>query len=291
MQLDNFFQCGRFELSFEQPLVMGIINVTPDSFSDGGLYEFADLAINRALKLIDEGVDILDIGAESTRPGSIPISDEVEIDRLFPVLEALRVLGIPLSVDTYKPSVMKLAIDLGVDIINDVRGFTELGSLEIAARSNCGLCIMHNYWIRKIQSIQSCVKNGETGYENLLLQVQTFFKMQKDRFSYLGVNKNRMIFDPGFGFGKTTNQSFFLLKKLLSIKSSFSPILVGVSRKSMIGDATKKKDATERLPGSIAAALACVLHGANIIRVHDAAETIDALRIWKSAGCERFSYE
>ncbi len=282
MQTTNFFQCGRFQLSLERPLVMGIINMTPDSFFDGNRYNSTDLAIEHALKLVNEGADILDIGGESTRPGFDRVSDCEERKRILPMIEALRNLDIPLSVDTSKPSVMKSVLDSGADMINDVNGFSKKsGFLEYVFRSNCGLCVVHNNRIANDlfpSNYLGCVQSNI----DLINQIKVFFEKRERQLLMSGVNKNRIVFDPGFGFGKTPDQNFFLIKRLAHIKFIYSPILVGLSRKSMIGNAIKKS-ASECLAGSIAAALACVVHGAGIIRVHDVSATLDALKIWRSA--------
>lgn len=268
------FQCGRFEFDLERPLVMGIVNVTPDSFSDGGLHESAEAAIEHALQLIDEGADILDLGGESTRPGAQPVYIEQEQQRLLPVIEALRDCGVPLSIDTFKPAVMRAVLDAGADMINDIYGFTQPGAMDAVASSNCGLCIMHMKG--EPRTMQSAPH-----YVDLLGEVKAFLDQQAQRLLALGVEPARVVFDPGFGFGKTANQNYLLLRELASLRTSSYPLLTGLSRKSMIGAATGRP-VTDRLPGSLAGALACVARGAAIVRVHDVAATVDALRVWQA---------
>ncbi len=271
----NSFLCGRFELDLERPLVMGIVNVTPDSFSDGGEHDDPDAAVAHARKLIAEGAHILDLGGESTRPGAPPVSADEEMKRLLPVIEALRDCGVPLSIDTFKPEVMRAVLDAGADMINDIYGFRQPGAIEAVAPSRCGLCVMH--------------MKGEPGtmqdapeYTDLLGEIGVFLGARAQRLRAAWVDPRRIVLDPGFGFGKTMDQNFQLLRRLASLRASSYPLLIGVSRKSMIGAATGRP-VGERLPGSIAAALACVARGASIVRVHDVAATVDALKVWQAA--------
>ncbi|AKQ54917.1 dihydropteroate synthase [Bordetella hinzii] len=271
----NSFLCGRFELDLERPLVMGIVNVTPDSFSDGGEHDDPDAAVAHARKLIAEGAQILDLGGESTRPGAPPVPAEEEMKRLLPVIEALRDCGVPLSIDTFKPEVMRAVLDAGADMINDIYGFRQPGAIEAVAPSRCGLCVMH--------------MKGEPGtmqdapeYTDLLGEIGVFLGARAQRLRAAWVDPRRIVLDPGFGFGKTMDQNFQLLRRLASLRASSYPLLIGVSRKSMIGAATGRP-VGERLPGSIAAALACVARGASIVRVHDVAATVDALKVWQAA--------
>lgn len=271
----NSFLCGRFELDLERPLVMGIVNVTPDSFSDGGEHDDPDAAVAHARKLIAEGAQILDLGGESTRPGATPVPAEEEMKRLLPVIEALRDCGVPLSIDTFKPEVMRAVLDAGADMINDIYGFRQPGAIEAVAPSRCGLCVMH--------------MKGEPGtmqdapeYTDLLGEIGVFLGARAQRLRAAWVDPRRIVLDPGFGFGKTMDQNFQLLRRLASLRASSYPLLIGVSRKSMIGAATGRP-VGERLPGSIAAALACVARGASIVRVHDVAATVDALKVWQAA--------
>ncbi|AHV94170.1 dihydropteroate synthase [Bordetella holmesii] len=271
----NSFLCGRFELDLERPLVMGIVNVTPDSFSDGGKHDDADAAIAHARRLIAEGAHILDLGGESTRPGAPAVPADEELRRLLPVIEALRDCGLPLSIDTFKPQVMRAVLDAGADMINDIYGFRQPGAIEAVAQSRCGLCVMH--------------MKGEPGtmqdapeYTDLMGEIGVFLGARAQRLRAAWVDPRRIVLDPGFGFGKTMDQNYQLLRRLASLRVSSYPLLIGLSRKSMIGAATGRP-INERLPGSIAAALACVARGASIVRVHDVAATVDALKVWQAA--------
>ncbi|MBO9356940.1 dihydropteroate synthase [Bordetella petrii] len=271
----NTFLCGRFEFDLERPLVMGIVNITPDSFSDGGQHADTDAAVRHARRLVDEGAHILDLGGESTRPGAAPVSAQDELARLLPVIEALRDCGVPLSIDTFKPDVMRAVLDAGADMINDIYGFRQPGAIEAVAPSRCGVCVMH--------------MKGEPGtmqqapeYADLLGEISVFLGARAQRLRAAWVDPRRIVLDPGFGFGKTADHNYQLLRRLASLRVSSYPLLTGLSRKSMIGDATGKP-VSERLAGSIAGALACVARGASIVRVHDVAATIDALKVWQAA--------
>lgn len=268
----NTFLCGRFEFDLERPLVMGIVNITPDSFSDGGQHADTDSAVSHARRLIDEGAQILDLGGESTRPGAEPVSAQDELARLLPVIEALRDCGVPLSIDTFKPEVMRAVLDAGADMINDIYGFRQPGAIEAVAQSRCGLCVMH--------------MKGEPGtmqqapeYTDLLGEISVFLGARAQRLRAAWVDPRRIVLDPGFGFGKTADHNYQLLRRLSSLRVSSYPLLTGLSRKTMIGEATGKPVA-DRLAGSIAGALACVARGSSIVRVHDVAETVDALKVW-----------
>lgn len=277
------FLCGRFELSLERPLLMGIVNVTPDSFSDGGLHADTDSAIAHARRLLDEGAQILDLGGESTRPGAEPVSAQDELARLLPVIEALRDCGVPLSVDTFKPEVMRAVLDAGADMINDIYGFRQPGAIEAVAGTNCGLCIMHMQG--EPRTMQAAPE-----YTDLLGEIGAFLDRQARLLRQAGVAGRRIVLDPGFGFGKTADQNYQLLRGLPSLGAYGYPLLIGLSRKSMIGAATGRP-VGERLAGSIAAALACVARGAAIVRVHDVAATADALKVWQAVEQGRISHE
>ena len=271
-------QCGRYDLSFGQsarPLVMGILNITPDSFSDGGVFQRLESAISRAEQMIAEGVDIIDIGAESTRPGVTPLPDGEELNRLLPVLYALRDCGKPVSVDTRHPTVMREALLAGADMINDVNGFRTLDAVEAVAESDCGLCIMH---------MQNSPEDMQVAprYENVVKEVGDFLGSAVARLQAHGVGKRRICIDPGFGFGKNFEHNLTLFKNFQFLKERLDmPVLVGVSRKSMIGQLTGKP-VQERLAGSVAAALCAATRGAEIVRVHDVAATVDALKVWRA---------
>ncbi|AOB30350.1 dihydropteroate synthase [Bordetella sp. H567] len=270
----NTFLCGRYEFDLERPLVMGIVNVTPDSFSDGGQHDSADAAIAHARQLVQEGAHILDIGGESTRPGAAPVSEQDELARVLPLIEALRDCGVPLSIDTFKPGVMRAVLDAGADMINDIYGFRQPGAIEAVAGSRCGLCVMH-------MKGDPRTMQERPEYSDLLGEIGLFLGARAQKLRSAWVDPRRIVLDPGFGFGKTPEQNYQLARRLGSLRVSSYPLLVGMSRKSMIGHATGR-DVHNRLPGSIAAALACVARGAAIVRVHDVAATVDALKVWQA---------
>jgi dihydropteroate synthase len=274
--MQRILQCGRYDLPLAEdgsrPLVMGILNVTPDSFSDGGRFSLLESALAHAEQMITDGVDIIDIGAESTRPGVKPLPLEVELERLLPVLYALRDCGKPLSVDTRNPLVMREALLAGADMINDVNGFRTAEAVDAVARSHCGLCIMH---------MQNSPENMQVDphYDDVMGEVMAFLQQATTTLTAGGVERTRICADPGFGFGKNLAHNVQLMKALRPMKESLRlPMLVGVSRKSMIGHMTGRPVA-ERLAGSLAAALVAADRGADILRVHDVAETVDALKV------------
>lgn len=270
-------QCGRFTLSFERPLVMGILNATPNSFSDGGRYLSLDAALRHADEMVREGVDIIDIGGESTRPGVEPVPLEEELARVIPLVERLRDLHVPLSVDTYKPDVMRAAIDAGADLINDVWGFRMPGAIDAVRDSNCGLCAMH--MLGEPQTMQA----GEPVYDDVVADVRHFLEERVAALRAAGIAKARISVDPGFGFGKSVIEHNYALLAHLPDTAPRAvppyPILVGMSRKSMLGALVGRK-APERVAASVAAAVCAAARGAAIIRVHDVAPTVDALKIW-----------
>ncbi|EFF73731.1 MULTISPECIES: dihydropteroate synthase [Achromobacter] len=272
----NNFLCGRFEFDLERPLVMGIVNVTPDSFSDGGQHDDTDSAVAHARQLIEEGAQILDLGGESTRPGADPVSVADELSRLLPVIEALRDCGVPLSIDTFKPEVMRATLDAGADMINDIYGFRQPGAIEAVAQSRCGLCVMH------MKGEPRTMQAAPPEYTDLIGEIGLFLGSRAQKLRAAWVDPRRIVLDPGFGFGKTADQNFQLLRRLSSLRSIGYPLLIGLSRKNMIGQATGRP-VGDRLSGSIAAALACVSRGASIVRVHDVAATVDALKVWHAA--------
>ncbi|MYZ45472.1 dihydropteroate synthase [Schauerella aestuarii] len=270
----NNFLCGRFEFDLERPLVMGIVNVTPDSFSDGGQHDDPDHAIQHAKRLIADGAHILDIGGESTRPGAPAVSMEDELARVLPIVEGLRDCGVPLSIDTFKPEVMRAVLDAGADMINDIYGFRQPGAIEAVAGSKCGLCVMH-------MKGEPRTMQDAPEYTDLLGEIGVFLGARAQRLRAAWVDPRRIVLDPGFGFGKTVDQNYQLLRRLSNLRVSSYPILVGLSRKSMIGNVTGR-EVGDRLAGSLAGALACVARGASIVRVHDVAETVDALKVWQA---------
>jgi len=256
----------------KRPLVMGILNITPDSFSDGGKYlDFSD-ALKRAHAMIEEGVDIIDIGGESTRPGSDPVSIDEELKRIIPIIEALkRDSDIAISVDTYKPAVMKEVIDMDVAMINDVYALTQPGAIDVIKKSEVGICLMHMQGTPKTMQINPT-------YKNVVSEVQSFLKGRAEMLISEGIDQSRIILDPGFGFGKTFEHNIEMLKKLESFQSLKFPLLVGLSRKSFIRKILNGEH-DDHLSGSISAAIFSVLKGAKILRVHDVKETLSALKI------------
>jgi dihydropteroate synthase len=268
------FACGRFSLSLERPLVMGIVNVTTDSFSDGGKFLDADKAVAAAQALVAEGADIVDIGAESTRPGSLPVAEALEWQRLEPVLRALATLDCPVSVDTRHPSVMRRAIEAGASIINDVAGFRTPEAVAAVAGSDVGLVVMH-------MKGEPRTMQDAPHYDDVVAEVQDFLAAQRDLLQSRGVARQRIALDPGFGFGKSLEHNVTLLAGLGRINDLGCAVLVGMSRKSMVGKLTRLP-IDQRLGSSIAAALAAVARGAHIVRVHDVAQTVAALRVWRA---------
>lgn len=276
----HFLQFGRYRFPIAgnnaRPLVMGILNVTPDSFSDGGKFQSLDLALSRAEQMIADGVDIIDIGGESSRPGSAPLPLEDELSRVMPVIYALRDCGKPLSIDTYKPEVMREAIAAGADMINDINGFRAEGALTAVNESDCALCIMH------MQKAPATMQISPE-YDDVTAEVTRFLRERIAAMEQAGIGRQRICVDPGFGFGKTVDHNLTLLNKVAAIAHDVkAPILAGLSRKSMIGSITGRP-VDQRLAGSLAAALLAAIGGAKIIRVHDVAETVDALKVWQAA--------
>lgn len=275
----QYLQFGRYRYPITgekaRPLVMGVLNVTPDSFSDGGRFQSLDHALSHAEQLIADGVDIIDIGGESSRPGAQSLPLEEELRRVMPVIYALRDCGKPLSVDTYKPEVMREAIAAGVDMINDINGFRAEGALTAVNESDCALCIMH------MQNAPATMQvNPE--YEDVTEDVTRFLNERVEMCLQAGIDRQRLCIDPGFGFGKTVEHNLTLLRNIGKLAQGLGlPVLAGMSRKSMIGAITGKS-IEQRVAGSVAAALIAVAHGAFIVRVHDVAETVDALKVWQA---------
>jgi len=273
--MSTSWHCGRFEFNLERPVLMGIVNVTPDSFSDGGLHASTDAAISHARRLIEEGAQILDIGGESTRPGAESVSLQRELDRILPVIESLRLAGVALSADTCKPQVMQAALDAGADIINDVTGFRHQAVREVLARHpSCGMCAMH---------MQGDPRSMQTAphYTDEVAEVSGQLLQAAKAMQALGVAGSRIALDPGFGFGKTQVHNYTLLRRLDEIVALGYPVLIGVSRKSMIGAVTGRS-VDQRVVGSVAAAVLAVTLGARIVRVHDVQPTRDAMAIWEA---------
>ncbi|AYR22264.1 dihydropteroate synthase [Alcaligenes faecalis] len=256
---------------------MGIVNVTPDSFYDGNAHNDLPGALDHARQLIAEGADILDIGGESTRPGAEPVSLEQELERVIPLIEGLRDSGVALSVDTFKPEVMRASLAAGADIINDIYALRMPGAIEAVKDSDCGLCIMH-------MQGEPRTMQEQVHYDNVVVDVRHFLQQRCEAIVSAGIQSERIMLDPGFGFGKTAAHNYQLLRDLQQAAVPGYPWLIGLSRKSMIGHVTGKP-ASERLIGSLSAALACVARGAKIVRVHDVAATREALDVWNAVEC------
>lgn len=268
----SLMRCGKFQLSLDRPRVMGIVNLTPDSFSGDGLATDTARAVAHARAQIDAGADILDLGAESTRPGAQPATAAEELERLLPVLEALGDCGVPLSVDTYKPEVMAAVLDAGADMINDIAALTHPGALEVVARSQCGICLMHMQGEPRTMQRQPV-------YADVVREVRDFLQERVRTVVAAGIAPERLVLDPGFGFGKTLEHNLELLRCLPETGVDGLPILAGMSRKTMLGAITGKP-VEDRVAASVAAHLQAACRGARILRVHDVAALGDALAVW-----------
>ncbi|EQB1711821.1 dihydropteroate synthase [Neisseria gonorrhoeae] len=277
----HVWQAGRFKIGLDKPKIMGIVNLTPDSLSDGGAYsQNAQTALAHAERLLKEGADILDIGGESTRPGADYVSPEEEWARVEPVLAEVAGWGVPVSLDTRRTVVMEKALALGgIDIINDVAALTDEGALELlACQADTGICLMH---------MQGLPKNMQINpkYQDVVGEVARYLKARAAECIAAGIAPQRITLDPGFGFGKTLQHNIALMRHLPELMAETGlPLLIGVSRKSMIGELTGKADAAARVHGSVAAALASVARGVQIVRVHDVKATADALKAWEALG-------
>jgi len=266
------WQCGSRTLDLASPVVMGVLNVTPDSFSDGGRFIDAESALQQARRLIADGAAIVDIGGESTRPGAEPASIAQELERVIPVISAMRAeSNIFISVDTSKPEVMQAAVAAGADIINDVRALSGAGALEAAAASGAGICLMH--MLGEPRTMQN-----DPHYENVVEDVSAFLAARMRACRDAGIDSARLAIDPGFGFGKLAVHNLALLKSLSSFEVLGAPVVVGLSRKSMLNKLTGR-GVDDRLAGSVALAAIAVLNGARIVRAHDVAATLDAVRV------------
>jgi len=265
---------GRFRLDLGKPLVMGVVNVTPDSFSDGGKFFDPKAAVAHALRLAEEGADILDIGGESSRPGALPVSVFQEMDRILPVLEGLRTLEKPISVDTRRPEVMQAALSAGASMINDIEALQAPGAVEVAAKAQCAVCLMH------MKGEPATMQKGPH-YDDVVGEVLGFLKKRMQAAMQAGIAQERIAIDPGFGFGKTAAHNFELLRRLEEFSSLGVPVLAGWSRKSTLGKLTGRP-ADERLAASLAAALLALQGGATILRVHDVKETRDVIAVWSA---------
>ncbi|ETS32658.1 dihydropteroate synthase [Photorhabdus temperata] len=259
-------------LDLSRPQVMGILNVTPDSFSDGGIHNTLDMALRHAEKMVIEGAAIIDVGGESTRPGADEVSEQEEVDRVVPVIEALvQRFNIWISVDTSKALVMSESAKAGAHLINDIRSLQESGALESAVQSGLPVCLMH-------MKGQPRTMQDAPYYENLLGEMKQFFTEQIERCMAAGIAKDKLILDPGFGFGKDLTHNYQLLAHLNELHQFGLPVLAGMSRKSMIGQLLHVPP-QERVAGSVACAVIAAMQGAQIIRVHDVKETVQAMRI------------
>ena len=267
-------RCGRFHLPLDRPLVMGVVNVTPDSFSDGGRFFDPEAAVSHARRLVAEGADIIDLGGESTRPGAAPVSEQEELNRVIPVLQALAALDKPISVDTRRPAVMKAVLAAGASMINDIQALAEPYALEAVAATGCAVCLMH-------MKGEPRTMQREPRYDDVVGEVKAFLKEAVRRCRFAGIGADRIVADPGFGFGKTVEHNLAVLRRLPEFASLGVPLLAGLSRKSTIGHLTGRP-VGERLAGSLAMALLALQGGARILRVHDVKETRDVIAVWQA---------
>ena len=282
------WQTSRYLIELAQPKVMGIVNVTPDSFSDGGQF-FApgsDMlsALAQCDRLVKDGADMLDIGGESSRPGALPLLLADELARVLPVVRHAVTLGVPVSVDTYKPEVMQAVLDLGVDIINDIWALRQPGALHVvAAHPSCGVCLMHMH--REPQTMQLDAMQGD-----VVAEVLSFLEQQAEYLRSLGIHQDRIMLDPGIGFGKTVEQNFALLSRQNELLAAGFPLLAGWSRKSSLAavsstslELVAQMDIADRMVPSVTAAVLAVERGARVVRVHDVRETVQALKVWTAS--------
>ena len=278
------WRCGRFYFDWKHhptPVVMGILNITPDSFSDGGKFFSHQQAIDHAYQMIEDGAQIIDVGGESTRPGATPISAQEEQDRVLPVIEKLQSAGVALSIDTYKGETMRLALDMGIDILNDISGFQDPQNISVASSSkDVGLCIMH------MQNTPQTMQ-AQPSYQNVLEDVGQFLAQKIDQLSRHGIERERIAIDPGFGFGKTVQHNLTLLHRLAELQPYSSSLLVGLSRKKtltkIVGD-----DANSLTIASVVAAILAIERGAKVIRVHDVKPSVQAVKVWSAMHFEDF---
>ena len=267
-------RCGKYSVPLDRPLVMGVVNITPDSFSDGGRFFDTKAAVSHALSLVEDGADIVDIGGESSRPGALPVSAQQELDRVLPVLEGLRDLKKPISIDTRRPEVVRETLKAGASMINDIEALKAPGALEIVAASQCAVCLMH-------MKGEPATMQQAPHYDDVVAEVAGFLKNRIEAAQAAGIARERIVVDPGFGFGKTLEHNLTLLKHLSAFVSMKVPVLAGWSRKSSLGKMTGRP-AGDRLPASLAMALLSLQAGATILRVHDVKETRDIVEIWQA---------
>ena len=269
-----FLQCGKFRLSLARPLIMGAVNITPDSFSDGGAFFDTQSAVAHARRLVAEGADIIDIGGESTRPGSAGVALDEERRRVLPALEQVSAGPVPVSVDTQKPELMREALAAGASMINDINALLAPGALETLAASNAAVCVMH-------KKGSPADMQHDPHYDDVVAEVFVFLEQRVKTLRAAGIGAERIVIDPGFGFGKTLEHNLELLRHLDRFSAAGAVVLAGVSRKSMLGRITGR-DVGERVHASVAAALIAVQKGARIVRVHDVAATRDAIAVWRA---------
>lgn len=272
--MTSFLRCGKFRLDLSRPLIMGVVNLTPDSFSDGGRFETVEQAVAHARALADEGADILDLGGESTRPGAAPVSLEEERRRVLPVLEKLAGGSVPVSIDTRRPEMMREAIAAGASMINDIGALTAPGAVEAVAAGDAAVCLMH------MQGEPKSMQN-DPRYSDVVGDVFDFLAGRVEAISAAGIERDRIVVDPGFGFGKTFEHNLELLRSLDRFRGLGVALLAGISRKSMLGRITGR-EVGERVFASVAAAMIAVEKGAHVVRVHDVAATRDALAVWNA---------
>lgn len=268
------FQCGRFLLDLDSPKIMAIINLTDDSFSGDGLQGDVSAALRHAERALEQGADMLDIGAESSRPGADPVPEAIERARVVRFVECARAWQVPLSIDTVKPRVMRAALEAGADMINDINAFRAPGAIEAVAGGTAGLCVMH-------MQGEPRTMQQDPRYVDVVGEVMAFLGERVDALRAAGVARERLLLDPGFGFGKSVEHNFTLLRELERFSAGGLPVLAGVSRKSMLGAVTGRA-VDERLAASVVAALIALQRGAAIVRVHDVAPTLDAIKVWRA---------
>jgi len=271
--------CGRHALDLSRPRVMGILNVTPDSFSDGGRFFDRERALDQARRMLADGADLIDVGGESTRPGAAAVDEADELARVIPVIDELAREGALVSVDTMKPAVMRAAVAAGAAMINDVNALRLPGALEAAASTDAAVCLMH-------MRGEPRTMQDAPAYGDVATEVRDFLVERAQACEALGIARDRIVLDPGFGFGKTLAHNLALLRALPELAATGYPVLAGLSRKSSLGAITGRPPG-ERLAGSLAAALAAVARGALIVRVHDVRETVDAIKVWTAIGRDR----
>lgn len=271
-----YWECGKYTIDLSTPVIMAIVNVTPDSFSGDGMKGAIGSVMARAEQMLGDGAGIIDVGGESTRPGSEGVSLQEELDRVIPAVEALSQFDVPISVDTLKPEVMHASILAGASIINDVNALRAPGAIEVVASHEVGVCLMHMQGAPRSMQEAPC-------YADVVAEVDAFLGERIASLERLGVSRSRISLDPGFGFGKTLENNIELFRGLRTFGRHGLPLLIGVSRKTMLGQMTGR-DVSKRMPASIAAAVLAIQRGASIVRVHDVAETRDALAVWQSIG-------